>query len=160
MQYGITPQQAFNSITRVAEEPVKGALENVRHATGIGVPLAAALQVEAKRVRIGELAMLSAILATQARSGGDLAESTANLATTLRERMDSRSRMNAMTAESRITMVILVAVPVLAIGMQAFTRPELIGVMLGEARHLLGIGFGLIAGALLVARAMMRRAQQ
>ena len=56
--------------------------------SGLGVPLEQAMAREAHRVRVGELAMLAAILSTQASTGGNLSESVGNLATMLRERRE------------------------------------------------------------------------
>ena len=107
VHFGIGSQQAFAAIASAAQEPLRGALRNVAHAADLGVEMAAAMEAEARRIRIGELAMLAAILATQARGGGNLSEAVANLAAMLRERLDNRMRLRAMTAESRITLIIL-----------------------------------------------------
>lgn len=159
VDFGIAPPRAFSSVTEAAEEPVQSSLKNVVSSVDLGIPLAQALEAEARRVRIGELAMLAAILGTQAQVGGDLSEATANLASMLRERLDMRTRLRATTAESRLTLVILAAVPLVAIAMQWAFQPELFDTMIGESRHLLGIGLGLIVGGLLAARAMMRSVQ-
>lgn len=158
--FGIGSQQAFSAISAAAEDPLRGSLRNVAHAAELGMELGQAINAEARRVRVGELAMLAAILSTQARGGGNLSEAIANLSSMLRERLDNRARLRAMTAESRITLIILAIVPVLAIGIQAALQPELVDVLLGDARYLLGIGLGLILGGLLMARMMIVRAQR
>lgn len=160
VHFGIGAGQAFSSISAAAEEPLAGALRNIQLQVDFGVPLAAAIEREARRVRVSELAMLSAILATQARTGGNLSEAVLNLAQMLRERLDNRARLRASTAESRITLVILSAVPVLAVALQAVLQPELVDVLLGDARHMLGIGAAMIAGGLVVSWLMIRSAQR
>ena len=156
VHFGISPPRAFESVTDAADEPVKSILGNVVNAMQLGVPLAQALDVEARRVRIGELAMLAAILGTQADTGGDLSEAISNLAGMLRERLDMRTQLSATTAESRLTLIILAVVPLIAMAIQSTVQPNWFQTMIGEARHLLGIGVGLIVGGLLVARALMR----
>ena len=160
VRHGISSSQALQSVTSVAAEPVRTSLRNIVLETEFGVPVGLAMDREARRIRISELSMLAAVLSTQARTGGNLSESVANLAAMLRERVDNRSRMKAATAESRITLVILALVPFAGIGIQASTQPELIEVMLGEARHLLGIGILLIVAGLIIAWMMIRRAQR
>lgn len=161
VHFGIGAQQAFAAVVGAVEPPLTGSLRRVSRTAELGVELARAMEDEARRVRVGELAMLSAILATQSRAGGNLSEAVANLAAMLRERLDNRMRLRAMTAESRITLIILSVVPVLAIGIQSIMQPDLVGVLLGEdARHLLGIGVGLILGGLLMARVMIARSQR
>ena len=160
VHFGIGAGQAFSSISAAAQEPLAGALRNIQLQVDFGVPLAVAMEREARRVRVSELAMLSAILATQARTGGNLSEAVLNLAQMLRERLDNRARLRASTAESRITLVILSAVPVLAVALQAALQPELVEVLLGDARHMLGIGAAMIAGGLVVSWLMIRSAQR
>ena len=161
VHFGIGAQQAFTAVAQAAEEPLQHSLRFVARNAELGVELAEATEAEARRVRVGELAMLSAIFATQSRGGGNLSEAVANLAEMLRERLDNRTRLRSMTAESRITLIILALVPVLAITIQSFLQPDLVDVLLGQAgRHLLGIGVGLILGGLLVARVMIARAQR
>ena len=160
VRYGIGSNQALNSITAAAEEPVKTSLRNIVLETELGVPIGTAMDREARRVRISELSMLAAVVSTQSATGGNLSESVANLAAMLRERLDNRSRMRASTAESRITMLILVFVPFAGIGLQAAMQPELVDVLMGEARRLLGLGVALIVAGLVISWMLIRSAQR
>ena len=160
VRFGISTGQALTSITASADEPVRTSLQRVARDAGLGVPLGVALGREAHRVRISEMAMLAAIVSTQSRTGGGLAESVANLAEMLRERIDNRSRMKAATSESKISLLILTGVPFAAIGIQSALQPELVSTLLNDARHLLGIGVGMIAAGLVVAWLMVRGAEK
>ena len=160
VRFGIPTMQALNSVVDTADEPLCSSLRNVLLETGFGVPLEEAVAQEARRIRISELAMLAAILSTQASTGGSLSESIGNLATMLRERRDNRAKMKAATAESRITLIILALVPVAGIGIQAVSNPEVVSTLFGDARHLLGIGVALISGAFVPSYVFIRRAQR
>ena len=160
VRYGMASNRALNSITAAAAEPVKTSLRNIVLDVEFGVPVGTAMEREALRVRISELAMLAAVVSTQSTTGGNLSESVGNLAATLRERLDNRSRMKAATAESRITMIILAFVPAAGIGLQAMMQPELVDLLMGEARGMLGIGIALIVAGLLIAWQMIRSAQR
>ena len=160
VRYGIASNQALTSITAATPEPVKRSLRNIVLETEFGVPIGTAMEREALRIRISELSMLAAVVSTQSSTGGNLSESVGNLAATLRERLDNRSRMRAATAESRVTMIILAFVPVAGIGLQALMQPELVDLLLGEARHLFGIGILLILAGLLMSWQMIRSAQR
>ena len=160
VRFGIPTLQALSSAAEAAEEPLRTSLRNILLETGFGVPLEHAIAQEARRVRMSELAMLAAILSTQASTGGTLSESVGNLAMMLRERRDNRAKMKAATAESRITLIILALVPVIGVGIQGATDPEVVGKLFGEARHLLGIGLALIAGAFVLSWLFIRSAQR
>lgn len=160
VRYGIPTAQALKSAASAADEPVETSLRNILLEAEFGTPLGEAIDREARRVRVAELSMLAAVVSTQSATGGSLSESVDNLARMLRERLDNRSRMKASTAESRITIVILAFVPFAAIGVQALSQPELVDVLLGDARHLLGIGVGLIVAGLVISWMMIRGAQR
>lgn len=160
VRFGIPTMQALTSAAEAADEPLRASLRNVLLETGFGVPLEQAVAQEARRVRMNELAMLATILSTQASTGGNLSESVGNLATMLRERRDNRAKMKAATAESRITLIILAIVPFVGVGIQAASQPEVVATLFGEARHLLGIGVGLIGGAFVLSWLFIRSAQR
>ena len=160
VRFGIPTMQALNSVAETAQAPLKASLRNILSDTGFGIPLEQAMAREAHRVRISELAMMAAILSTQASTGGNLSESVGNLATMLRERRDNRVKMQAITAESRVTLAILGVVPVAAIAIQWKVQPELVETLFGEARHLLGYGLAFITAAFVVSWLMMRSARR
>lgn len=158
VRFGVTPAQAFASVAESVGEPARDSLRRVALDAELGVALGDALGREAHRVRISEMAMLAAIVSTQSRSGGGLAESVGNLADMLRERNDNRARTQAATSESKISLLILCIVPFAAVGIQTQLQPDLVETLLGGARHLLGIGVGLIAAGLVVAWLLVRSA--
>ena len=158
VRFGVTPGQAFTSIADNAGEPAKESLRRVALDAELGVGLGDALGREAHRVRISEMAMLAAIVSTQSRSGGGLAESVGNLTDMLRERNDNRARTKAATSESKISLLILCFVPFAAVGIQSQLQPDMVETLLGSGRHLLGIGVGLIVIGLVVAWLLVRSA--
>lgn len=160
VRFGIPAMQGLKSVGDAAEEPLKASMRKILLETDFGVPLDQAMAREARRVRMSELAMLAAIISTQSSTGGNLSEAVGNLAAMLRERLDNRAKMKASTAESRITLIILSVVPFLGVGLQVSMQPDLADVLLGEGRHLLGIGLALIVSGLAISYFMIRSAQR
>ena len=160
VRYGISGHQALASAAAAAEEPVKTSLNSILLAADFGVSIGEAMDREARRTRVSELLMLAAVFSTQSSAGGNLSESIENLSNSLRARLDNQTQMNAATAESRITMIILAVVPFAGIGLQALLQPELVDELIGAGRHLLGIGIGFIVGGLLVSWMMIRSARR
>ena len=156
VRFGISTTQALRSVASAASEPVKSSLRNIVLEVDLGVPVGMAMEHEARRIRISELSMLAAVVATQSSTGGNLSESVDNLAIMLRERLDNRSRMKASTAEARVTLIILALVPFAGIGLQVTTKPEMLDVLFADAKHLLGIGVLLILTGLVVSWLMIR----
>lgn len=157
---GMPVAEAFRTTAEAADDPVGESLRRVGHAAGVGVPLATALDMEARRIKISDLAMLAAIFGTQSRVGGGIAESVGNLADMLRERKDNRSRLKSATAESKLSLIVLSGVPFAAIGIQGASKPEIFDLLLGDARHLLGIGMGLVVLGLATAYLLVRRVRR
>ena len=160
VRFGSSSLRALRSVAETAEEPLAPSLKAILRETDFGAPLDQAMAREAHRIRMGELAMLAAIISTQTGTGGSLSEAVGNLGDMLRERLDSNVRLKAATAESKVTLIVLALVPVLGVTVQAFLQPEIVTTLLGEARHLLGIGVGLIVSGLFVSWLMMRGAQR
>lgn len=160
VRFGTSSLRALRSVTQTAEEPLAASLRSILRETDFGVPLEQAMAREAHRIRMGELAMLAAIISTQSGTGGSLSEAVGNLGDMLRERLDSNVRLKAATAESKVTLFVLALVPVLGVTIQAFLQPEIVDTLLGDARHLLGIGVGLIVSGLFVSWLMIRGAQR
>jgi tight adherence protein B len=79
-----------------------------------GVPLYDALHQRAARLKIAELFLFTAIVRTNMRFGGDLSSSLAHFETTLLNRKRAKKEFKAMTAELRMTTIILMALPVVA----------------------------------------------
>ena len=160
VRFGTSSLRALRSVSETAEEPLAPSLKSILRETDFGVPLEQAMAREAHRIRMGELAMLAAIISTQSGTGGSLSEAVGNLGDMLRERLDSNVRLKATTAESKVTLIVLAIVPVLGVTVQAFLQPEIVDTLLGEARHLLGIGVGLILSGLFVSWLMIRGTQR
>ncbi len=160
VRFGTSSLRALRSVAANAEEPLAPSLKDILRETDFGVPLEQAMAREAHRIRMGEMAMLAAIISTQTGTGGSLSEAVGNLGDLLRERLDSNMRLKAATAESKVTLIVLALVPVLGVTVQAFLQPDIVTSLLNEARHLLGIGVGLIASGLFVSWLMMRGAQR
>lgn len=160
VRFGTSSLRALRSVAQTAEEPLVASLRSILRETDFGVPLEQAMAREAHRIRMGELAMLAAIISTQSGTGGSLSEAVGNLGDMLRERLDSNVRLKAATAESKVTLFVLSLVPVLGVTIQIFLQPEIVDTLLGDARHLLGIGVGLIISGLFVSWLMIRSAQR
>jgi len=160
VRFGTSSLRAVRSVAQTADEPLAASLRSILRETDFGVPLEQAMEREAHRIRSGELAMLAAMISTQSGTGGSLSEAVGNLGDMLRERLDSKVRLKATTAESKVTLIVLSLVPVLGVTVQAFLQPEIVDTLLGDARHLLGIGVGLIVSGLFVSWLMIRGAQQ
>lgn len=160
VRFGVMAPRAFEAVASSAPDPVGPVLRKIALDVSLGTSLGAALGQEARRIRISEMAMLSAVISIQTRVGGRLAESVGNLTQLMRERLDDRARLRAATSEPKISLYILCAVPFAGVGLQALTQPQIFDTLLGSARHLLGIGVGMILLGMTVSFFIVRSASR
>ena len=83
-----------------------------------------------------------------------------NLAETLRERRRTALKAHASTAQTRLTLIVLAAMPIFVLVAQRFTAPQSVDILFGTEQGvtLLRWGVGLIVVGILAARAIAARA--
>lgn len=77
----------------------------------LGMPLAAALEVQAERLGIPEISMLALVAHVSFRFGGNLGDILSHVATVERDRTRVKQELRALTAEVRSSTRVLLALP-------------------------------------------------
>src|SRR5262249_54817393 len=78
----------------------------------LGAPMEIALAEVANHLGIEEFRMLAIVLILQRETGGSLAEVTDNFANIIRARENLRKKVQSLTAEVRVTAIILTSIPI------------------------------------------------
>lgn len=115
----------------------------------LGAPIGEALRAYAGAVPDEDVAPLAVVLSAFARSGGRVGRSLARVAALMRGRLALEDERAALTAQGRVSAIVLVALA--PIGGLFFTlaTPDYAAIFLGEGIGLLGIALALeIVGAL------------
>ena len=159
---GVPAVEALSVVAADASEPVKPLLQEVCDALQAGLDVDRALRMTSERLRLAEFTLFAAVLRLQRRAGGGISGAFANLAATLRERNKATLKAHASTAQTRLTLLVLTAMPVLVLIAQRFTAPESVEMLFGTETGitLLRVGTGLIVTGLLVARALAARSMR
>jgi tight adherence protein B len=110
---------------------------------GIGVP--EALTNMTLRVDCEDLKFFAVSVIIQRETGGNLAEILESLSHLMRERFKFQGRVRVLSAEGRLSAIVLVAVPFLIAGGFSLFRPEYIGLLFTDS-----IGRVLVAIALVM----------
>lgn len=150
---------AVESIAVVAEdapEPIGSLLREVADELSSGLDPEIVLRGMAARVRIPEFTLFSAALCLQRTTGGGISTALGNLSATLRARLEVEMKAQASTAQTRITLLVLSALPMLVLGAQSITNPEAVETLF-DSPLLLRWGVGLIVGGLAIARGIALR---
>ena len=136
------------ALEMVAEQQ-KGPIGKIFHTIGdkmrLGETLEAVLGEMANRLGIDEFRMLSIVLVLQRETGGSLAEATDKFAKIIRARESLRKRVKALSAEVRVTAMILASLPFFILGAVYTTSPQYLDPLFyTEKGHMLLIVGGLM----------------
>ena len=156
---GLPPLEALTKVAEDAQPPVKGVLEEVSDALLAGLDADTALDMVAGRVRLTEFTLFAAVIRLQRRAGGSISGAFSNLANTLRERQTTAVKAKAATAQTRLTLLVLILMPPLVLAMQTQIMPESVDLLFNteDGQQLLQLGVGLIVAGLFLARTIAAR---
>jgi tight adherence protein B len=126
LRAGLPVQEAIGTVSRDIKEPVGGVFRRAQHEMQLGVPIDTALWRVAKTVQTDEFNFLIVALSIQRDTGGNLAETLANLSALLRARQQLRLKIRAFTSEARTTMLIMAGLPFLVGGVLFLVTPSYI----------------------------------
>lgn len=108
---GIPVTEAIVAAGLETEEPVRSEFRRVGDSVSIGVDLRDALRAAARRVKLPDFDFFVVALIVQRETGGQLAETLGNLSDILRKRKEMRLKVKALTAEGRMSAIIVAALP-------------------------------------------------
>ena len=157
---GVPILEAVGSACQDAPHPVKPILAMLRDQLNAGIDPDLAARAVSERFRIPELTMFMAVIRLQRRSGGGITAAFTNLSQTLRERRQHALKAKASTGQTRLTLLILAVLPAIMLGIQSYTSPASIDLLMhtDSGTQLLRWGFGLIAVGLYITRIMASNA--
>jgi len=107
-------------------DPAGREVRMVLEQTRIGVPLAGALEEMLKRVPEDSLRFLVVAVQVQSDVGSSLADVVGRLSETLRNRQRVQMQIRALTAQSRMSGLIVAFLPVLVLGAFSIIQPNYI----------------------------------
>ena len=121
--------------------PVGEEFKQIVERIKIGKTMEASLQDTADILNMPEFNFFCITLAIQRETGGNLAETLANLADVLRKRAQMKLKVRAMSSESKASAYIVGALPFIVFGMIYWINPEYLSGFFSDDR-LIAIGLG------------------
>lgn len=121
----------------------------------IGRTMEAAMQETADRLGTPEFQFFTITLAIQRETGGNLAETLANLADVLRKRAQMKLKIKAMSSESKASAYIVGSLPFFVFGAVYFMNPSYLMGFFTQTRLMIAGGVGLVwmaIGAFIMAK--------
>jgi tight adherence protein B len=142
--------QAVDTVAEESESPTREEFRRIVVETRLGKNLQDALQAAAMRVRNDDFEWVVEAIEIHREVGGDLAEVLDHVAATIRSRNSIRRQVQALSAEGRLSAVILFILPVGLTGVIAVVNPsyldELIDSTAGNVLIAVGIALLVVGG--------------
>ncbi len=117
--------QAMATVTRETPPPLKREWERVMGHVELGANLPHALALAARRLKEEELALAAIALGIQERKGGSMTKMLAQTAATIRQRSRLAGRVRILTAQGRMTAIIVMVLPFALLIFQRALAPQL-----------------------------------
>ena len=130
---GLSIAQAVEFAAAEAGPPLTEAADESLSARDMGVPFQAALQRLAEQVATDEALLLALVLGVHHRSGGNVAGALDEVARTIGHRLRLRAELRALTAQGRISGLVLGVLPVGFFVVLAITSRDQLRPVLGSA---------------------------
>jgi len=124
LRAGHSLQAGFQLVAEQLPDPVGAEFGRVHSEQGLGIPLEEALDHLAERIDLLDLRMFVTAVHIQRQTGGDLTELMGKLGAVIRDRMTILGQVRALTAEGRLSGMILVLLPVFVLLVLFILQPE------------------------------------
>jgi tight adherence protein B len=119
LRAGHSLPQAMDAIVHEAESPTREEFQRVMFETQLGHTLPQAMRNLADRVGSEDFEWVAEAVEIQRDIGGDLAELLDNVTSTIRDRRRVTRQIKSLTAEGRLSAIILFALPIVMLGFMA-----------------------------------------
>jgi tight adherence protein B len=144
LRSGLPISETMAVVGAEVDGPVGEEFRSVSDKMKIGRSMDVALQETADRLGTPEFQFFVISIAIQRETGGNLAETLQNLATVLRQRIQMRLKIRAMSSESKASAYIVGSLPFIVFGLIWFINGEYMQNFFKDERLMIAGGGGLI----------------
>jgi tight adherence protein B len=155
LRSGLPITETISVVGQEVDGPVGEEFRSVSDKMKIGRSLDAALQETADRLGTPEFQFFTITIAIQRETGGNLAETLANLADVLRKRSQMKLKIKAMSSESKASALIVGSLPFIVFTLVWFINNNYMMNFFKDERLMIAGGGGLIwmsLGAFIMAK--------
>lgn len=124
--------QGMQIVAEEFDDPLGSEFENTVNQMNYGISFQDALKSLSNRIDCPDLKLFAISIIIQRQSGGNLAEILENISHLIRERFKLRNKIRALSAEGKLSAIILIALPFF-IGLTiSVTTPEYIKILITD----------------------------
>ncbi len=132
MQTGSSLPNALVAATEEIPEPIHSVFARVVRQTRLGVTIEEALDQAASLYSVRELSILALSVRVSQRYGGSVRDVLGSIVTMIRQRERARREFRAMTGETRLSALILGALPTVIGAYVMIVNPDYLGRMMAD----------------------------
>lgn len=121
---GLPLGDCLKIIAHESPDPLGAEFRQVVEGESLGIPLEVCLEQLYERMPISEVNFFSTVLNIQKTTGGNLGESLANLSAVLRGRKLLREKIKALSAEAKMSAMIIGALPIVVMVLVTLVAPD------------------------------------
>jgi len=154
MRAGHSVTASIASMSERAAEPSRSEFQRAVADERLGAPIDLALEPIARRMQSSEVRQLALVAALTQQTGGNMAQVLDLVAAGVREHMELRREVDALTAQGRLSRWVLTALPPGLLVLLTIMNPHYTRPLFDTAG---GVVVLCIAGALLVAGSLVMR---
>lgn len=144
MRAGHSLLQSFDSLTQELDEPSATEIARVVNQTRVGRDLGEALHELGDRMDSDDFRWVAQAVTIHRQVGGNLADVLDSVGRTIRERNQIRRQVKALSAEGRLSGLVLMALPVFMVFVLLILNPDYIGLLVSSPLGFVLIGAGLL----------------
>ena len=137
--------QALSSVSRNASAPISEEFSRATREIALGIPVDDALNHMVQRNKSEDFDLLVTAVQIQRVVGGNLAEILDTIAYTIRERVRIQGEIRTLTAQARVSGIIITLLPFGLAGVLELISPSYFGPMLTETIGHVFLGIGIFA---------------
>lgn len=137
--------RAIDAVSQQAPSPTAEEFSRIMNETRIGRDLTDAMDQTSERMKCEDFSWVAQAIGIHREVGGDLAEVLDQVGRTIRERNQIQRQVKALSAEGKMSAYILIALPIMIIGVLALISPSYI-MSFGSSVA----GWGMVAGAVVM----------
>ena len=121
---GLPLNDCLKIIAHESPNPLGSEFRRVVEGESVGIPIEVCLEQLYERMPISEVNFFATVLNIQKSTGGNLGESLANLSAVLRGRKILREKIKALSAEAKMSAIIIAALPIVVMLLVTIMSPD------------------------------------
>ena len=129
---GLPVNEALRIVARETPDPVGAEFTRLVDGLMMGVSMEQGLKKMHESMSTAEVGFFSIVMNIQSKSGGNLSEALANLASVLRDRKRLEGKIKAMSSEAKASASIIGSLPPVVMGIVWATTPNYISLLFTE----------------------------